>query len=429
MFHLGRSPFGVQPRGFGFDAPAKLAVGIYLVQTIVTGARATAATQGIDSNSRVIDMSDTIHLLDPNLAPLTAILMKIRKAHAINPKVEWLEDDYLPTTDTVNGTIASTVNALVVDNGDRFRARDVLKVLETGETLHVTSVSSNTLTIVRTIGSTAAATITDGDTILIIGSASQEGATTRTVKTTQKTPQYNYTQIYRWPFSSTGTLQASELYGGDDLTYQARKAGMEHKIAMERGTLFGERNESVAASPDPDAGEAGDGTTPIRFEDGVIARISTNVTDFAGLVSKSAFETFLRTGFRYGPARKMFFASRLWVSILNEIAGNNIETIPTTRSFPLALTEYVSGHGKLYIVTHNLLTGNGGSDGKYQSYGLLLDLDSIFYRYLQGRDTRIKTNIQAPDEDARKDEYLTEKCTMTIQEQNHSIAKGATGAA
>ena len=60
---------------------------------------------------------------------------------------------------------------------------------------------------------------------------------------------------------------------------------------------------------------------------------------------------------------------------------------------------------------------------------LALDLDSIFHRYLQGRDTQIKTNIQANDEDSRKDEYLNECCPMLIQEKNHGIYNNTTAAA
>lgn len=379
--------------------------------TVVTGARATAATQGVLSNTRVIDMSDTIHLLDPNIAPLTAITMKLRKAHAINPKVEWLEDDYVPSSDAADGTVTATATVTItVDNGSYFRAGDVVLIVDTGEIVHVTSVAADILTTTRSIGSEAAS-IDDNAVLMVIGNANAEGATGRAVKTTQKTPQYNYTQIFRWPYAATGTLMASEIYGGDDFNFQRKKAGLEHRIQMERSFIWGERLEVTS------------GATPLRFCGGLIDKISTNVTnlDNTGSLTEAVFETFMRTGFRYGPARKLFFCSRLITSFLNLIAGSNIETIPSTSSFPLALTEYVSGHGKLYIITHNLLEGTAGTYQDYGGWGMLLDLDSIFYRYMRERDTHIVTNIQANDEDARKDEYKSECCPMVIQEQNHSV--------
>lgn len=389
---------------------------------VIDGARATAAAQGVEQSTRVIDMSDTIHLLDPNLAPLTAITMKLRKAHAISPKVEWLEDDYIPSSSAINNGAgyAAGDTSLVVDNGEYFRAGDVIKVLNDGEVMYVVSVSGDTLTVLRSVGATAASTLVDNEVLLVIGNVNQEFASKRTLKTTTKTPLFNYTQIWRWPFGASGTLQASELYGGDDLTYQTRKAGLEHRIQMERSFLFGEKGEYTTAAG------GSDGNTPLRYCDGVIARITSNITTAAtSTLTAAVMENFLRDGFRYGPAAKMLFASRLVVSHLNQIARASIETIPSSKSFPLALTEYVSGHGKCYIVTHNLLEGTGDNNYSYSGWALLLDLDAVYYRYLQGRDTKLRQNIQANDVDGTEHEYLTEACPMVIQEKNHAILNDA----
>ncbi len=394
-------------------------IGVTLAAAPISGVRPTAGSAGILSNARVIDMSDTIHLLDPNEAPLTAITMKLRTVSSISPKVEWLEDDYIPSSDTVNdgSNITSGTTTITMDNGGYFRAGDVLKVLSTGEILQVTSVSSNILTVTRSVGATAAGTITDADTLLIIGNANAENSTKRTIFTAKKVALNNYTQIFRWEFGSSGTLQASELYGGDDLSYQQKKAGKEFRIQMERSYLFGEKNENTS------------GTTALRHTDGVIARITTNATS-AETLTVANFEAFLRSGFRYGPARKMLFASREVVSYISLIAGGNIRTRPTDKSFPLALTEYVSPHGKLYIATHNLLEGTGGAVGstyQYAGWALLLDLDSLFHRPLKSRNTMLRTNIQANDADGRIDGYLAECALQTIQEKNHALLKDVQG--
>lgn len=392
-----------------------LLAGTFYVQTVVTGERATAATQGIDQNSRVIDMSDTIHLLDPNEAPLTAITMKLRSVKAINPKVEWLEDDYLPTTDAINFTTGYTATAtfLVVDNVGYFRVGDVVKVLDTNENMHVVALGADGIQVTRSIGTAAASTLDDNDVLLIIGNANAENSTKRAMKTTQKTPLYNLCQIFRWEFGASGTLMESQLYGGDDLSYQTKKAGKEFRIQMERSFLFGDRDEDLT------------GATPLRFCDGILNRITTNVTSLVGNGSLTAdiLETFLRSGFRYGPARKILFASRPIVSFITILARSSLQTRPTDTTFPLALTEYVSPHGKLYITTHNLLEGTGANNWAYDGWAVLLDMDSIFYRPLGGRDTRLKTNIQANDQDGRIDGFLAECCPMLIQEKNHAILR------
>lgn len=406
--------------------PGLAPAGVTLGMAVIGGARAAlgttaAGSQAIDSNSRVIDMSDTIHLLDPNEAALTAITMKLRKAHCINPKVEWLEDDYLPPSSATTATNAATATTFNVTTGQGvyFRKGDVIQDVNTGENMYVQVVTGDQLQVARAIGSVTATAMGSGDIILIIGNANQEGATGRVIKSTTKTPLFNWTQIFRWPFGLTRTLNQSELYGGSDLAFQTRKAGIEHRINMERAFLFGQKKDDTSGTP------IGDGTTALRFCDGLKSRITSNVTT-ASSVSAVTVETFLQTGMRYGPARKLLFASRAFMSYLNTIATNKIVTVPTTSSFPLALTEYVSPHGKIYLITHNLLTGVVGTTQNYGGWAFLLDLDSIFYRYLQGSDTMLKTNIQANDEDARKDEYITEACPMIIQEKNHAVWNSVT---
>jgi hypothetical protein len=54
------------------------------------------------------------------------------------------------------------------------------------------------------------------------------------------------------------------------------------------------------------------------------------------------------------------------------------------------------------MVQHPLLT-NG-----YADYSIALDMDYLAYRPLSGRDTKLMTNIQAADEDGRRDQYITE---------------------
>lgn len=404
-----------------FVFPPTAAAGPFLAMAVVTGARATAAGQGIDANSRVIDMSDTIHLLDPNEAALTALTMKLRKARCISPKVEWLEDDYIPaTTAVVTGAVtAGRTIAITATNGLYFRKGDVVQDLNTGQVFYVTVVATDTLTFAPIASS---GTITAADILLVIGNANQEGATGRVLKSTTKTPQSNFTQIFRWPYGVTRTTDKSELYGGSDMAFQARKAGIEHRINMERAFLFGSKLESTDTS-------VGDGNTPIRFTDGLKARITSNI-DQGGTITSVTTETVMSKWFRYGPARKIMLASRLTVSALNTLATNKIQTVPMTTSFPLAITEYLSPHGRLFIVTHNLLAGGSSNNNyAYAGWNFILDLDSLFYRYLQGSDTFIRPNIQANDEDGRKDEYVTECCLQVIQEKNHAIWNGVTGAA
>lgn len=123
------------------------------------------ATNDILSNSIVIDMSDTIAELEPDEAPLTVFLMKLAKENAQSYKVEWLENrGRAHWTQVNNGAgYADSATSIVVDDGTIIAVGDNVKVARTGEVMRVTAVSTNTLTVTRAFGETAAAAINDND--------------------------------------------------------------------------------------------------------------------------------------------------------------------------------------------------------------------------------------------------------------------------
>ena len=194
----------------------------------ITGVRTTT---NITQNRRVVDMADKIALLQPNVAPFITVLKKAKSDTRVvyNPKFEWLEDDLLGIRTLANGAANNTVTSINVDDGSIFRIGDIAKVPSTGECVLITGVSANALTVTRGYGSTNAAAIADDAEILIIGNAQAENAGAREVKSTQETPCYNYTQIFRTPVSLSNTENASKLYGGKDQNYQRAKALIEHK--------------------------------------------------------------------------------------------------------------------------------------------------------------------------------------------------------
>jgi hypothetical protein len=53
-------------------------------------------------------------------------------------------------------------------------------------------------------------------------------------------------------------------------------------------------------------------------------------------------------------------------------------------------------------------------------------MDYVWYRPLRGRDTKLRTNIQAPGLDGWQDEYLTEAGLEVRLEKVHGILSNAT---
>lgn len=382
-----------------------------MAQTVITGLRGTGS---ILSNKRVIEMSDVIAQLQPDAAPLSVILMKLRKKVTENPKFEWLEDDLQARWDAINygSGYASGDTSLVVDNGGYFAIDDVVKVTRTGECLLVTGVSTNTLTVTRAFGETVAAAIVDNDPLVIIGNAHEEGSSDPTAKSIQESACYNYTQIFRTPFGVTRTENKSKMYGGNDLSYQRKKKGIEHRVDLERAFLFGERKELTT------------GTHYRRATRGVLKFLSTNVTNINGALAKADLDDVCKDIFQYGSTKKTMFCSGTVLQAISTIAGQVLQTVPTDKTFGIAIQKYISPFGELNLVHHRLLEGSASYDG----HAIILDLANLWYRPLADSDTKLKTNIQDNDEDGERDEYLTEAGLQLELEKTHGYIYGVTGA-
>ena len=194
--------------------------------TVITGAR---STHNINSARVIVDMSDKIYELDPDTAPLLTLSGKISKKPCHNPKYEWMEDDFFPYWTAVNNAAGITADdtTIEVDNWDYVEAGSLIKVPRTGEVMRVTIATASPITVVRGIGSTAAAALVDNDPLLVLGDSNEEGATSRSAKTIQVTNAYNYAQIWRTTVEATNTNEATELYGGGDRATQRKKRGIE----------------------------------------------------------------------------------------------------------------------------------------------------------------------------------------------------------
>lgn len=382
--------------------------------TTVAGTRGTAS---ILQNRQVIDISKTIHLLEPSSYPLVTFLNSLegtKPAH--NPTVRWMEDELEPLTDLVNGAVAAAGVAVTVDNGGWWRVHDLLHVPRTGENMRVTGVAGNVLAVQRSFGPVAAAALVDDDPVWNIGPAQREGDTSRTLLSTLEVEQSNRTQIIRTPFGTTNTQSATDLYDGNDFDYQAKKSAIEHAVRIERQLIFGQQAAAVVAGQ------------PLRTMQGILGFIATNRVNIGGVLSESAFDAFCEVAFRYGGTDQMLLlASGRVIQAINNFAKEKLTTHIDEDSYGLNLSSYRSPFGRVMIAYHRQLVGQ-----IYSGYGIMLDMDRITLRPLRGGRSagslavRV-TNIQANDEDSRRDEYLSELSMEFRNEKAHALLTGITG--
>lgn len=376
----------------------------------VTGARGTL---NVGQSQRKVDMAQAIQLLEPDAAPLTQFSAQLPKKATHNPEYSWLEDELEPRSDLVNGAALAGATSVVVDNGPYFAEHDIVRVPRTGENFRVTAVATNTLTVVRGVGSTAAA-MNDNEELIITGSAQPEGDTSKPARSSNPTKVTNYTQIIRNPVEMTGTMMHSDQFTDPhDWDYQRNKKGIEHRKDIEYSVLLGRPSENTS------------GSQPRRTTGGAYHYATSNQTDAGGALTESELFSALRPAFRYGKKEKVGFASALAVDVLNSFPRGKVEFVQSEKTYGVRVANYISPHGSLRLVTHWLLEGTtlGG-------HILVLDMDAVRYRYLANskgsRDTHVEENIQAPDADTRKDEYRTELGLEFGQSERHSLIYGIT---
>lgn len=384
--------------------------------TAVSGARGTA---NVTQSLRKEDFSDHILLLQPDQSPLTVLSKRLNKKPTHNPVFKWAEDDIDPRFSATAASVlaGATSFAVTAGQGSYFKANDLVRVPRTGEVLKVTSVSTDTLTVTRGIGAGGTGVAMNAsEELLVLGSAKAEGATADTARTFNPTVVSNYTQIFRRPVEETETWIHSDQYVSDnDWDYQVRKAGIDHAKDIEETFINGKASEDTT------------GSQPVRTTGGALSFVTSNLTAAGGTLSEASFFAALRPAFRYGSKTKTGLASGLVVDVLNTYARSKTQvTSPSQDTYGLQVIKYQSPHGTLNLVTHWLLEGStlGG-------YMLILDMAQVQYRYLANskgsRDTFLKDNIQAPDADTRKAEFITEAGLQFGLEKTHALITGVTG--
>lgn len=274
--------------------------------------------------------------------------------------------------------------------------------------------TSTSITVVRGKGIAAANSSGSADTLIIIGTEHPEGANAPTAMRYDPTKVYNYTQIFRNTIEITETAKATNVRWADGQAFKEdKREGLElHSIEMERAFLWGARVEDTSSSSQPQ-----------RTTGGLSQFITTNVKDFAGAVTIDSFENFLEDVFENGSNEKLALVGNRALNVFNKVARAHytIEAEPTSDTYGMKMSRWETPYGTLLFKQHPLLSNNA----TFNSWGFIVDTKKLKYRYLRGRDTEWKENIQSPDADATKCEFKTE-CGLEVQHEScHAIFKRA----
>ena len=372
------------------------------------------------SSEQVVDMDNEIKMLDPDESQFTTMLMQIGSSTAVREQINWLEDQLRPRLSALaaSATSAATTVTVTTGQGAYFRAHDIVRVATTGEAFSVTSISTDTLTIVRGLGGVTAASAASGGDLLIVGNSAAQGATLGTRIITKKVLGYNYTQIQRDPFGFTGTEAVIETYGGPAPMHEEVKKLVEHKRAIEQTLFWGAR--SFTSNAPNSVGTCG----------GAVEFISSNIHNPAGALTNALFDTYLQADLQHGSKNKVLFCAPLVARALSGYLKNSYAPITVdTRMFGAKVDAYISGaYGwNIPVVVKRAWNDFSTTSTQYGGWAFLIDMDYVQLRPLRGRNTQLLRNRQGNDADEVTHEYRTEFSLEFAQQACHGITQGVTG--
>ncbi len=395
------------------------------------------------TNQRPEAWNPRLLLYYPNgAAQLTAIMSMIGKTKYTDPHFHWFSktlpdqrgavtgvytDSGLSSAYASGGVAGDTLYVKMAEaDADKFNAAHVIMLTDADDksmrararVSAVTKAGASSYLTVKLLeaddnGSTK--DLSDTDTALIIGSAHPEGATSPDAIMYDVVEEDNYMQIFRTSIEHTGTALATELRTGDAKKEARRENLLIHGIEREKALLFGVPSQTT-----------GSNGKPLRTSGGLDYFIQTNrfnfLTDGGGTwLSKGEdwINAKVEQAFRYGSEDKLMLCGSGLIAALNRLAlaNGHFALAAETKSYGIKVMSWVTAHGEIPLKPHPLFTTNP----LLRNSGFLVEPKELQRVSLKGRDTILRTNIQANDADSEKDEWLTEEGYEIHFELAHSV--------
>jgi len=196
-----------------------------------------------------INIDELIYMLNPDDLPMLGGVNSdgfpvVPRQPVDNTEFYWLEDEFLTPRTTAGEALDATETEVDVaaGSGERFAAGDAIRIDD--EVMTVTSISGDTLTVVRGAAGTTAATHLINAEVIGIGTLLSEGSI-GDEQFTGRTKYSNYTQIWTSKIQISRTAQRIPKYGiANELARQTRKVMLAEGVNMEQALLYGVKYQS-----------------------------------------------------------------------------------------------------------------------------------------------------------------------------------------
>jgi hypothetical protein len=396
--------------------------------TVVTDqmAQGVPAGDGSAALNEITQVQRGLVWYNPSVAPLLRITSKVKNSKSVeNARFYHLEKQRLPRTATLDATTpveagdATTPTQLKVDSTQAIRVNDLLYNSTTGDISRVTAiVDADSISVTANIGDAApSGTLYAASQVLVnIGNVYEDGSGSGTPFHVVEDEKLYYTQIFKDSIEQTDRYQKTALYEGDSWTNARRQLEQEHLLSIEYAAFFGKASISADAT--------GKLTSTMA---GLNSLVTTNRVDFTGAdaPTKATFDDIMVGVMQEGHsgyenkelATKTGFFSQRWLAALNSFSDNAIRVIePSEKTYGLRIMQYQGSWGVLNVLNAPVL-----NRPEFAGFGFIVDLEHVRQANFKGRDTKFEDNIQLPDVDGKKAQYLSDKSFCVEIDPAHTV--------
>lgn len=276
-------------------------------------------------------------------------------------------------------------------------------------------ISGSDVTFVS-VGSGTTFSVTEGDTLMRLGNAHEEGSSDPAYLQKPDDNVYNTTQIFRFPVEITGTADnIKHLAGGEYFARMKRYNLVEGLRDVERAFIFGKRassgNKTTLTNVGVDASttqglwhfaqseyDAGGNMTPQKFNKDLMLAMDSSVGNGQPIYMLTSREAVARA--------IEWQQSHIRIDQSKELAKYGVKA-----------HKFVTSGADVHLIAHDAFDRGG-----HTNQALCFIPENVQYRYLKGRDLAPKMNIQSNSTDGRKDEILGEVGLLPL-DGGYSITK------
>lgn len=398
-------------------------------------------TGDFGTDERPKDFREMILFRDPNGdAPIFALTSKTRKRTVTDPEFAWWDEPQDIVRLQVNGAVGNTAGDtnIVVDSTDPSAANPTARWgvaghLKEGDLLLVESadssafaqeilqvtgvVSDQQFSVKRGAAGSTIAAIADDAYLVLIGSVYAEGTASPRAVSRNPIKYKNYIQIHKDSYELTGTALASKFRTGEPWSLDKKRKMFDHARGIELSMLFGKPSEGIGYNGKPERTMAG-----LRYQipSGNQYVYSTGTTLFDLIDRLSPLFDYSS---RAGDERAAFVGNGALTAINKIItadANGDIQWKGLERVYGMNFNRLVFPQGSILLKRHPLMSRMA----QYRNSMFVLDMSTITYVTMKGRDTKTHDDVQMKDEDVRRGYIQTD---ASVQLDQGGVTSGYIG--